>query len=385
MTAFAESVDSKSFRPEDSDGNDFSGATRTLDLADLAQVARGEQVRVSGFNDKTVELFDKTLNLLDEALKPEAIEALPQRGDNAFVPQHEDLRSRFLFAEAVGSYSTLCDLLNAYSPGYLLSQRYGDHPKLTLSDPERAALEDYLEQLNGALGHANRYLHARAATDFTADELVELHKVLIEARERTDKVTAILGAHLIGQIEHAVERLFAFRQQTKTVHRSINGIFVVNSDIMFLPTSELIRHVETIFSGVGNAYLAEHIDGTLLLAARNLLIDAVSFYAYYGKQRIYDLYESNAGSINRNVITRHIRTEIRQLFSACKASNKLILSRMMNDAERQFELSVEAIQMEAEAHAVEAVRKLLPEKDVPEEAAKKPGLLRKLVGWLRGH
>ena len=381
MTAIAGTALGSPFRPDDSGGGtEESLVTRTLDLADLAQVARGERVEVAGFCDRTRALFDRTLNLLEADLPQAAPAGATGGAAGGFVPEHEDLRSRFLFAEAVGSYATLTDLLDAYSPGALLTERYEAHPRLTLSDVERHALESYLAQINEALAHANSYLVASAAEAFSSDELVELHKVLIEARERAGKVTAILGAHLIGQIEHAVERLHEFRRQIRGVQRSVGGIFLVDSEVMFLPTGELIRHVETIFSGVGNAYLAEHVDGTLLLAARNLLIEAVSFYSYYGKHRIYDLYERNAGSINRNVITRHIRTEIRQLFSACKAGNRLVLRRVMHDAEREFELSVEAIQAEAEIAAVQAVRRLLPEREEPPPAPRH-GLLRRMLGW----
>ncbi len=379
MTAAAGTATGNAFQPQDSGESFAAMATRTLDLAELAGIARGDRVEVDGFNDRTVEMFARTLNLLEADLPPAAT-AVPAVRREGFLPEHEDLRSRFLFAQAVGSYATLSDLLDAYSPGRMLTERYDAHARLTLTDVERAALENYLDRINDGLAHANSYLVASGAQQFSSDELLELHKVLIEARERAQKVTAILGAHLIGQVEHAVERLHAFRQQIRSVQRSVGGIFIVDSEVMFLPTGELIRHVETIFSGVGNAYLAEHIDGTLLLAARNLLIDAVSFYSYYGKHRIYDLYEQNSGMLNRNVITRHIRTEIRQLFSACKASNKLILRRMMHDAEREFELSLEAIQMEAEHSAVEAVRLLLPERE-QQQAPPRRGLFGRLLGW----
>ena len=45
---------------------------------------------------------------------------------------------------------------------------------------------------------------------------------------------------------------------------------------------------------MGNPFVAEHIDGLLLLAARNLLIEAVSFYSYYGKQQIYTRIQAQA-------------------------------------------------------------------------------------------
>jgi len=387
MTALAgAAVERARMTPPAGEG-EGAAVARTLDLAALAGVGRRDRVEVAGFHDRTQDLFERTLTLLEADLREAGQSAAADSSASAparpFMPEHEDLRSCFLFAEAVGSYATLTELLDAYSPGYLLSQRYDSHPKVSLSEPERLALEEYLEKINAGLEHAHRYLTASAASDFSAEELVELHTVLIAARERSEKVTAILGAHLIGRIEDAVERLHAFRQQARAVQRSVGGIFLVDSEVMFLPTSELIRHVQTIFSGIGNAYLAEHVDGTMLLAARNLLIEVVAFYAYYGRQRIYELYRRNAGMLSSKVVTRHIRTEIHTLFGACQSSNKLILRRVMRDAEREFELSVAAIQAEAERSAVEAVRRLLPDETPPARPAPR-GLLRRFIAWLRG-
>jgi len=121
----------------------------------------------------------------------------------------------------------------------------------------------------------------------------------------------------------------------------------------------------------------------LLLAARNLLIDVVSFYSYYGKNQIYSVLQRGGSNVSSQAITARIRHEIRRLFDACKQDNRLVLTRVMSDAQREFEISVEAIQSEAEFFAVEAVKLLIP----PGESAPPPprrSLLRRLFGWLTG-
>ena len=158
---------------------------------------------------------------------------------------------------------------------------------------------------------------------------------------------------------------------------------MVDSEVLFIPTLDLINCVNIIFSAVGNPYLAENVDGVLLLAARNLLIEAVSFYSYYGKERIYNLV-NHQSTVSNAVITHHIRKEIHTLFKACEADNKLVLKRIMQDAEKQFEISVEAIQMEAESNAVAVVREMIPEKDTMELPEPKKGLIGRMMSWFRG-
>ena len=246
---------------------------------------------------------------------------------NRFVPEHRDLRQRFLFAETLGSYSALHDLLDGYSPAYRLSMDFDEKSRIArLNEHEVRALEEYREQINSALLHANEYLLANATCGYTADELHELNEILLEARSRFESVTAILGMHLIYEVEASVRHLYAFQEKIRTVQRSIDGIFLVDSEVMFMPTNDLVKIVNNLFKAVGNPFVAEHIDGITLLAARNLLIQAVSFYSYYGKQQIYTVFKRNHATVNRSMITHHIRAEIRKLFRACKTQNRLVHS-----------------------------------------------------------
>jgi len=121
----------------------------------------------------------------------------------------------------------------------------------------------------------------------------------------------------------------------------------------------------------------------LMLAARNLLIEAVSFYSYYGRQQIYRLFDKGNVAIDRKTIARHIRIEIKKLFGVCKADNKLVLTRIMKQAEREFELSIKAIQVEAEQAAIDTVRRIMPASPrwAPE---KKKNWLDKLIAWMAG-
>ena len=77
----------------------------------------------------------------------------------------------------------------------------------------------------------------------------------------------------------------------------------------------------------------------------------------------------------------HIREEIRKIFQACRNRNKLVLTRVMDHAEREFELSIEAIQREAENSAIKAVRLMLPEPPAPLPVAKKGWVIR-VLSWL---
>lgn len=211
--------------------------------------------------------------------------------------------------------------------------------------------------------------------------MYELNQILLEARGRFQAVTAILGTHLIREVEDAVKRLHALHEKIESVTPTLDGIFLVGSEVMFIPTNDSIRIVNTIFAEVGNPFVAEHIDGILLLAARNLLIQAVSFYSYYGKQQIYNVVKKNSGAISQSAITHHIRGEIRTLFKACKAENRLVLKRVMSSAEWEFEISVDAIRGEAEYSAVAAVSLLLPGETPAAPVASKT-LLQRLSAWL---
>jgi len=343
---------------------------RTIDLAEIAKINRGDRVRVEQLEDGTQQLFSKTISLLDVGESPDDVASetlVPKRGDPAYVPDNEDLRKVYLFAEAVGSYEALHDLMNVHSPGQTLSKRFGHKAKhRRLSDEEVRIVEHYHEQLRDSLKNANHYLLQDQLKDFSYEELHELYQILKQASARAKELSTVLGTHLIHEIEASVERLHHYRENIRTVERTVNGVFLVNSQVMFIPPNELTRCVETIFKAVENPYVANNIDGVMLLAGRNLLIDVMSFYSFYGKQQIYRLF-SRGGPVQPRVIAMYIRHEIRKLFEACRADNKLVLTRVMKDAEREFELSVVAIQEEAEHAAFEQVKVFMPvEKPVPE-------------------
>ena len=357
----------------------------TLDLAVIARVNRGERVDVVAFDaDRTQELFDRTVRLVDEQVQGASGDSPSARAPTVlhYVPEHEDLRKRFIFAEAVGSYSALHDLLNGYSPAYQLFTSYEFRVTVNrLTREEVRVLEAYRDQVHAALVHASQYLYDNLSSGFSAEELQELNGILREARERDDCVTTILGMNLIHEVEEAVQRLHALEQKMRSVQATVDGIFLVNSEVMFVPANDLIDIVNTIFSAVGNPHVARNIDGIMLLAARNLLIQVVSFYSYYGRQQIYNVFKRNAVTVNQAAIAHHIRAEIRNLFKACKAENRLVLKRVMAHAEREFELSVDSIREEAESIAIAALGRLMPPAPMP-ELPPPPGFLRRVASWL---
>lgn len=359
-----------------------AASERTLDLAALAKVCRDERVAViAPAFDATQALFDRTVRLVDEQVDSEVPPTQPARAAH-FVPEHEDLRRRFLFAEAIGSYSTLHDLLNGYSPaGQLFASCEGAAGQSRLTRDEVVILEAYRDQVHGALEHAGRYLYENLDVGFGSEELRELNAILREARARYERVTEILGRNLIHEVESAVYELHAIESKMRSVQATIDGIFLVGSEFMFVPANDLVRIVDTLFSAVGNPYVARHVDGILLLAARNLLIQVVSFYSYYGRQQIYNVFRRHGATQNRVAVVHHVRAEIRSLFRACKSENRLVLKRVMAHAERDFELSIETIREEAEAVAIAAVERLLPATPAT-DAAPPAGLLRRLVNWL---
>ncbi len=355
----------------------------TLDLSVIARVGREDRIEVvAPGNDRTQELFERTVRLIEtETLPPTAVNVPPARLPQ-YVPEHADLRKRFIFAEAIGSYSALHDLLNGYSPAYQLFANYERQAEAArLSRDEVRILEEYQAQVHAALGHASSYLYENLGSGYSAEELRELNDILLEARERYDCVSAILGMNLIHEVGEAVQTLHMLEQKMRSVQPTIDGIFLVGAEFMFVPANDLIRIVNCIFAAVGNPYVAQHIDGIILLAARNLLIQVVSFYSYYGRQQIYSVFKRGSMSLNQAAIAHHIRAEIRGLFRACKAENRLILKRVMTNAEREFEMSVESIREEAEAIAIAAVDRLLPV-IAPAEPGPPPGLLRRLANWL---
>lgn len=353
----------------------------TLDLAVLAQVDRGDRVEVERIADRTIELFAQTIRILAERDTAEEPPVPPAGPPTGFVPEQIDLRERFLIAEALGSYATLHDLVNGDAPAYrLFIDCEARMIAADIAPREAALLEDYRIRIHEALVHANAHLLSNVGDGFTADELHELDAILREAQARFRRITAILGANHVRKVERAVIALSRLHEKIKAVHPTVNGIFLVDTEVMFVPTNDLIDIVKTIFAAVGNPHVAQTIDGMLLLAARNLLIEAVSFYSYYGKQQIYNAFKKNQGAIPRQVIARHVRDEIRKLFRACKAENRLVLRRVMANAEREFELSVKAIRTEAEHSAIRAVHLLMP--PPPPPRSERPTLLRRLRNWL---
>jgi hypothetical protein len=353
----------------------------TLDLAKFAMAVRGDRIKVERIADRTLELFKRTLRLADDRRQ----DCVPRERDTVdaerFVPEHEDLRKRFLFAEALGSYSALHDLLDGYSPAYRLAAGHSDKARIAaLTKTEVQALDQYHRRIHQALVHANQYLRESVIGGYTEDELHELISILMEARERCETLTAILGTHLIIEVEAAVRRLYEIHQKIHTVQRTIDGIFLVDSEVMFIPTDELIEIVNNIFNAIGNPFVAEHVDGVTLLAARNLLIQTIAFHSYYGKQQIYNVFAKKHATVSRGLIAHHVRAEIRKLFKACKAGNKLVLTRVVNAVEEEFQISVAAIRAEAEKSAVAAVDLLIPKEPPP--PARKPGIMARLAAWL---
>ena len=358
---------------------------RTLDLAEFAQLNRGEKVVIEPISNHTQELFDQTLNLFEIEGEEATVTNYNQTSDieiDRYVPTHEDLRKIYLFAEALGGYETLNELVSDHSTTNQMSVRLDKLDSSAFSEKEIQQLEQQQKNLNRALQSANEYLLQHANEDFNRRELAELHHILVNASTRNDQITKILGIYKIGEIEKAIARLHAFQEKIRSVEKNISGIFLVDSEVLFIPTNDLIECVNTIFSGVGNPYLADNIDGVMLLAARNLLIQAVSFYSYYGKERIYNLVSKSGTTVSTAVISHHIRNEIHGLFKACEADNRLVLKRVMQDAERQFEISVEEIQKEAEHSAVAAVKEMLPREVVKQKVVKK-SLFKKILSWFK--
>ena len=356
----------------------------TIDLAFLAQVNRGDRIEIDVQGDKTLELFSKTLNIVDERAddRDENEPSQHQLDPGRYMPEHGDLRKRFIFAETLGSYSTLHDLLDQYSPAYRMSQTFkGKVGQGRLTEAQIIELENYREQIHEALIHANQYLLENISAEYTADELHDLNGILNEAKERFEIVTAILGVQLIRDIEAAVRQLYTFQEKMRTVQRSIDGIFLVDSEVMFIPTNDLVKIVNDLFKAVGNPFVAENIDGMLLLAARNLLIEAVSFHSYYGREQIYRVFRRGQSTLSRSAITHQIRGEIKKLFRACASKNRLVLKRMMANAEREFEISIEAIQLAAEENAIAAVNILIPDAPPPPPPPP-PSFMKRVRTWL---
>lgn len=356
-------------------------AERTINLAAMAGISPGDRVVLQPSPDKTAELFDHTIDLLQRSNRHDVVSG-PAKPRTGFIPQEEDLRSRFKLAEVLGSYATLNTLLDRYAPAFALTQSItGTASVAHLSQREIAMLEDYRAQIHLALQHASGQIEAIKVADFTLDELQELNTVLSEAKARHRALETVIGMRLIYDVEQAVDALYSLCEKISSVQRSITGVFFINSEIMFVPSASLVKIVDEIFRAIGNPFVVENIDGTLLLAARNMLIQVMSFYAYYGREQIYRLIGTDHGKNAKLRVAGQIKGEIRALFNACKANNKLVLTRVMENTEREFELSVEALQIEAANRAIAEVQALVPPKPVKPKAAP-TGFLHRLSRWL---
>jgi hypothetical protein len=91
---------------------------RTIDLADIARINRGERVEVEHVEDKTQGLFSKTINLLHvgDARGARPVRDTPTTDEERYIADNEALRRVYLFAEALGGYEALNDLSSKYSP-----------------------------------------------------------------------------------------------------------------------------------------------------------------------------------------------------------------------------------------------------------------------------
>jgi hypothetical protein len=154
---------------------------KTLDLSDIANLRPGETVEVRRLGT-TEDDFEKTLELLTtrvargsrtsetsaghtQPLDPQQQTPRVRKPDE-FVPQDEQLRSVFLFAEAVGGYQQFHDLVYKYSPGLSLIARVSSTvAKEPLRPLQTRDLTEYRDQIVVGLAAARTYLteHGRSA------------------------------------------------------------------------------------------------------------------------------------------------------------------------------------------------------------------------------
>lgn len=357
---------------------------KTLDLAHLAGVAPADRIRVEPLSNRTLDLFDRTLKIVRDTHPDDDAATADESVELRFIPQHADLRARFKFAEVLGSYATLNTLVDQFAPAVELTRTLTLNQEIgRISDAELKLLSDYRDQIEIALRHASAQLETINISEFSDTELDELNEILGEARERFQSLERLLGLRLIFDVERAVERLHETLGKIATVQRSVSGVFLIESEIMFIPAMELERIIADIFKAIGNPFVVDNIDGTVLLAARNLLIQVMSFYAYYGREQIYHILGNDPGRSGRRRVAQRIKDEIHALFQACRKQNKLVLTRVMDNAEREFEISVEAIQNEAANRAIAEVERLLPPKPVVVPAPR-PTMMQRFKLWLFG-
>jgi len=338
----------------------------TLNLGEIANVRRGEKVQVRPEKVYAEDAFQRTLTLLSLERSDVVRERSKQLSSaeaarDEYVPDNAQLRTVFLFAEAVGGYEKLHDLVYAYSPGLNLIEVVRETVAQTPLRPlQLRDLTAYRMQILEAMASAQAYLQDHGTTDFSNDDVRQLYELLTEAQSRAIQIDKILGQNLMHELNAAVVLLHTYAEKMRSVEETLSGVFLVESEVMFIPPNELIRCVDAIFRGVANPYLAANVDGVTLLAARNLLIQVVAFYSYYGKTQIYKMLNRAGATQGTFGITTYVRREIRQIFEACQVKNRLVLRRVMQDAAQEFELSVSAIQRAAEETAVENVRRMMP-------------------------
>ena len=365
--------------------SDSENYEKTLDIYELAAIERGARVDVEVIRDATIEVFEETLRIIsDEGAEgePRQIDAERLARKLGEAPTDSELRKIFIFAEILGGYDAVNDLMRKDSPNYRLSEKFKESVlQRPLKDSEQRYLEEYFDALKHAIENARDYYRKTTLSGLTIDEMNELYALVMEAKDKTKRVTEILGQNLMLQIEHAVGRLSDYRRKILNVERTVDGIFLVDNEVMFIAATELTKLINAIFKGVGNPYLAENIDGVMLLAARNLLIEVVSFYSYYGKHQIYQLFLHDR-AMDRQRVTMRIRNEVRKILNACKEHNKLVLTRIMEQEEERLDLSIEAIQREAEKQAVDAVVNILPIEAPPPPPEEKKSWVKRFFGWL---
>lgn len=362
----------------------IGSAEKSIDLRALAMLGKHEQVAVQPIDDRTLDAFDQTLAIIrtggGEGDERSFSETIIRKIEKA--PDDSELRKVFIFAEILGGYDAFNDLTRTDSPRYSMSQRYGrEVMERELTEMELVQLEEYYDALKQAIENAKEFYRETKLRGLSAAEMNELYGLVLNARGKTKEITEIIGKHLIRQIEKAVARLNEIRLKALQVEPTVSGVFLVDDEVMFIPVNELTDAITTIFKGVGNPYLAGNIDGVLLLAARNLLIEVVSFYSYYGKHQIYQLFKHQQTADRQRIIVR-IRNEIRKILRACKEDNKLVLTRIMAKEEEQLDLSIEAIQKEAEKGAVDAVIRIMPPVEPTPPPPPKKSWLKRLFGWM---
>ena len=207
----------------------------TLDLTELAGIGHNDKVRLQNFAHRTYELFDRTLKIIETVEVTPAAHERPAAGMR-FIPQEKDLRSRFKFAEALGSYSTLNSLLDRYAPAYQLTRAI-DEPSLIaeISPREIRILEEYRDQIESALHHVSEHPYEYSVSEFSADELQELNDILHEARDRLHVSETVIGMRLIHDVEQSLQALHQIYGKIQPVQGTISGVFIVDSEIMFMP------------------------------------------------------------------------------------------------------------------------------------------------------